>query len=279
MSEFEPGRLVRVALAVQRLVAPNPSLLTGPGTNTYLLGDPPSIVIDPGPADETHIAAIERAAPALTHIFATHTHPDHSPAAAALARVTGAQLIGRRAPDDGLQDLSLAPDIEPARNQIFILPGGLRLRAIDTPGHASNHVCYLLENEGMLFSGDHILDGVTPVIIPPDGVMAHYLESLRRLGQEALRTIAPGHGRVLQAPHAVIDGIIAHRERRETKVRSALEALGAATLDQLLPRAYDDVRAELHRLARFSLEAHLIKLLQDGVAERDGSTWHARISK
>ncbi len=278
MSEFEPGRLVRVALAVQRLVAPNPSLLTGPGTNTYLLGNPPSVVIDPGPADASHIAAIERAAPALELIITTHTHPDHSPAAAALARVTGAQRIGRTAPGDGLQDLSFSPDIEPARDQIFALKDGLRLQAIDTPGHASNHVCYLLEGEGMLFSGDHILDGVTPVIIPPDGVMADYLQSLRRLKRKPLRCIAPGHGRVLPDPNGVIDGIIAHRERREWKVRSALEALGDATLEQLLPRVYDDVRAELHVLARFSLEAHLIKLQQDGLAERDGNTWHARIS-
>jgi glyoxylase-like metal-dependent hydrolase (beta-lactamase superfamily II) len=279
MSEFEPGRLVRVALAVQRLVAPNPSLLTGPGTNTYLLGDPPSAVIDPGPADGAHVDAIERAAPGLALIIASHTHPDHSPAAAMLARRTGARLVGRAAPTDGRQDLSFSPDIEPARDQIFALRGGLNVRAIDTPGHASNHVCYLLEEEGMLFSGDHILDGVTPVIIPPDGVMADYLESLRRLRRLPLRTIAPGHGRVLREPHAVIDGIIAHREQREAKVRRALERIGSGTLEQLLPYVYEDVRLELHGLARFSLEAHLIKLQREGRCERDGDTWHGRISK
>jgi glyoxylase-like metal-dependent hydrolase (beta-lactamase superfamily II) len=279
MSEFEPGRLVRVALAVQRLVAPNPSLLTGPGTNTYLLGDPPSAVIDPGPADETHVAAIVRSAPALALILATHTHPDHSPAAAALARLTGARVVGRAAPGDGRQDLTFSADIQPERDQRFQIVGAGALRAIDTPGHASNHVCYLLEQEGMLFSGDHILDGVTPVIIPPDGIMADYLESLRRLRRLPLRTIAPGHGRVLQEPHAVIDGIIAHREEREAKVLRALKRIGRGTLEQLLPYVYDDVRPELHALARFSLEAHLIKLEQSGLCARDDVAWHARISK
>lgn len=278
MSDFEPGRLVRVALDVHRLVAPNPSLMTGPGTNTYLLGDPPTAVIDPGPVAESHLALIRQAAPGLALIFVTHTHPDHSPGAAVLAKLTGARTIGRAAPADGRQDLSFAPDLEPARDQRFTLSCGT-LRAIDTPGHASNHVCYLLEEEGLLFTGDHILDGVTPVIIPPDGVMADYLESLRRLKHCVPRAIAPGHGRVLTEPLQVIDGIIRHRERREEKVLRALERAGGGGLEQLLPYVYDDVRPELHALARLSLEAHLIKLEREGLCERDADSWHRRTSK
>lgn len=272
---FEPGRCVRVAPGVQRLVAPNASPLTGPGTNTYLLGEPVGAVIDPGPADAAHLAAIRAAAPAPAMILLTHTHPDHSPAAKPLAEVTGARLIGRAPPGDGRQDLSFAPEHQPRRDERFELPGTeLVLRAIDTPGHASNHVCYLLEPCGLLFAGDHVLDGVTPVILAPDGDMAAYLDSLRRLLGYPLRAIAPGHGRLLAEPQRVIEGVIAHREQREAKVVATLAALRRAGMDELLPRVYDDVPVALHRLARFSLEAHLAKLVAEGRARREGERWH-----
>lgn len=274
-AELTPGIPIRVAPGVQRLLAPNASPLTGPGTNTYLLGHPPAAVLDPGPALPEHLAALERCAPRLEAIFVTHTHPDHSPAARVLAMRTGARLIGRPPPGDGRQDVTFRPDQVPARGQRFEVVG-MRLLAIDTPGHASNHVCYLLESEGLLFSGDHVLDGVTPVILAPDGDMAAYLDSLRRLRELPLRAIAPGHGRVLSEPIAVIDGVIAHRERREAKVLAALGSLVRATLDELLPRVYDDVRRELHPLARLSLEAHLVKLGREGRCGREGAHWIAR---
>jgi glyoxylase-like metal-dependent hydrolase (beta-lactamase superfamily II) len=147
------------------------------------------------------------------------------------------------------------------------------LRAIHTPGHASNHVCFLLEEEGLLFSGDHVLDGVTPVILPPDGDMAAYLSSLELLKRYRPRAIAPGHGRVLGDPVGVIDGIIAHRGRREAKVLAVLGAMGGGEIDALLPKVYDDVRAELLPIARYSLEAHLIKLEREGRARREGTVW------
>lgn len=273
---FEPGRCVHVAPGVRRLVAPNASLFTGPGTNTYLLGDPVTAVIDPGPADAAHLAALGAAAPAPAMLFTTHTHPDHSPAAKPLAEATGARLIGRRPPADGRQDLSFAPVHEPQRDERFALPGGdLVVRAIDTPGHASNHVCYLLENCGLLFAGDHVLDGVTPVILAPDGDMGAYLDSLRRLLGYPLRAIAPGHGRLLAEPQRVIEGVIAHREQREAKVVAALAALHGADEAALLAWVYDDVPAVLHRLARFSLEAHLVKLAAESRAHREGDRWHA----
>jgi glyoxylase-like metal-dependent hydrolase (beta-lactamase superfamily II) len=267
MSDLQPGKTVEIAPGVQRLVAPNASMMTGPGTNTYLLGDPVIAVIDPGPNDASHLAAIQRAAPEIELIFVTHTHADHSSGAATLARLTGGRLVGRNPPRDGHQDETFVSQLQPHRDQCFPLSCGT-LRAIDTPGHASNHVCYLFEEEGLLFSGDHVLDGVTPVIIPPDGDMAAYLESLRRLKSYAPIAIAPGHGNVLHSPIKVMDGIIAHREKREAKVVAALQRLGRGTLSELLPFVYDDVPPQLHALARLSLEAHLIKLEREARCAR-----------
>jgi glyoxylase-like metal-dependent hydrolase (beta-lactamase superfamily II) len=273
MNDLEPGRLVRIGAAVQRVVAPNPSMMTGPGTNSYLIGDPPMAALDPGPADAAHLATLQRAAPALRWVFVTHTHGDHSTGARPLAAATGARIVGLTPPADGRQDESCIPDVRPEHDEMYEMEGGSTLRAIHTPGHASNHVCYLLEHDGILFSGDHVLDGVTPVILAPDGDMAAYLDSLRRLRGYPLRAIAPGHGRVLANPVAVIDAVLAHRQRREDKVVAALTAMRSASLDALLVRVYDDVKPERHGFAKLSLEAHLIKLRAEGRCRKDGESW------
>jgi glyoxylase-like metal-dependent hydrolase (beta-lactamase superfamily II) len=258
-----PGVLVRVATAVQRLTAPNASLMTGPGTNTYLLGDPPVAVLDPGPDDPAHLDRIVQAAPRPRFVFVTHTHRDHSSGACSLATATGAPIVGLPPPKDGRQDLSCVPELHPEQDQVFELSAAARLRAIHTPGHASNHVCYLLEEEGLLFSGDHVLDGVTPVILAPDGDMGAYIDSLQRLKQYPLRAIAPGHGRVMENPVEVIDKVVAHRGRREAKVLAVLNALGKARIAELLP------------IAQLTLEAHLIKLAREGRSTREGDEWRA----
>jgi glyoxylase-like metal-dependent hydrolase (beta-lactamase superfamily II) len=291
-SDLTPGRFASIAPGVQRLVAPNASLMTGPGTNSYVIGTPPLAVLDPGPDDAGHLSLLQQAVPRPRFIFVTHTHRDHSSGACALARATGAPIVGLPPPADGRQDVTCVPDVHPKNDEVFTLradrgseaaqgnslkhaSGATQLRAIHTPGHASNHVCFLLEESRLLFSGDHVLDGVTPVILPPDGDMAAYIESLERLKTYAPSAIAPGHGGVLPDPIASIDYVIAHRAKREAKVLAVLSELGRGTLDELLPKVYNDVRPELLRIARLSLEAHLIKLVREGRAASDRDVWLA----
>ena len=271
--DFSPGRAHAIGPGVQRIVAPNPGPFTGPGTNTYLVGDAEIAVIDPGPEEPAHVEAIVSAGGGrIAWILVTHTHRDHSPAARLLRERTGATVVGRRAPDDGRQDRRFRPDAEPADGDRVLLEGAA-LRCIATPGHASNHCCFLLEQGGVLFTGDHILGHVSPVILPPDGDMGDYLDSLARLRELPAGSIAPGHGPVLQRPIEVIDGLIAHRLQREAKTRAALDRLARATIDELLTVVYDDVDPSLHELARQSLLAHLIKLERDGAAARAGAIW------
>jgi len=223
-------------------------------------------VLDPGPADAGHLAAIETAcAGRCRWILTTHTHPDHSPGAAPLARATGAALIGRPPPESGPQDTSFVPELSPADGWRLALDG-LTLRAVHTPGHASNHVCWLLEEQALLFTGDHIMAGSTVVIAPPDGNMNAYLASLRRLHTLGLRALAPGHGAVIGDPDAAVDALVRHRLGREAKVVASLEAHPGSTVSELVPAVYADTPARLHGLAAQSLQAHLDKLVEDGRA-------------
>ena len=270
------GQLDEIAPGVRRLVARNPGFMTGPGTNTYLVGTQRLAVIDPGPHDSIHIERIlEAAGGRVSAILATHTHPDHSPAVAALAQSTGAEILGRGAPVHGRQDATFAP----TRTLIdgdSVRVGDLALRAIHTPGHASNHLCYLLAGTGLMFSGDHIMQGSTVVIGPPDGNMQHYLQSLARLQREPITRIAPGHGVVIEDAQGEIARLIAHRLQREAKVAERLRRAGRATLDVLVTSVYDDVDPRLHPVAKGSLLAHLLKLEADGRAARDDAadaTW------
>ncbi|HET9692916.1 MAG TPA: MBL fold metallo-hydrolase [Steroidobacteraceae bacterium] len=269
------GEAVRLASNLQRIVAPNPSPLTGPGTNTYVLGTGPAhIVIDPGPDDAAHLDRIVTAAAGrIAYVLCTHSHSDHSPGAAALARRTGAPVHGRPAPQDDYQDDTYAPDATIADGDVYRVPGAT-VRAVHTPGHASNHVCFLLEPEGWLLTGDHLMSGSTVVILPPDGSMRLYLESLHRLRTLPIAALVPGHGAVMPDAHGEIDRVIAHRLKREAKVIDALcRQGGAATLDTLLPVVYDDTPVALHGLARFSLLAHLQKLDEEGRVVRNGERW------
>ena len=284
LAELLPGRLVWLSPRVARLTAPNPGPMTGPGTNSYLVGSGHRwVVIDPGPALEPHVQALVAALPAAAEgrpvaILATHTHRDHSPAAAPLAAATGAPVWGRRPGHPMWQDDSFRPDHEPADGERLELGEGVTLHAVHTPGHASNHLCWWLEQERLLFTGDHVMQGSTVVINPPDGDMAAYLRSLQALrhahdtGARTLEWLAPGHGFLVADPPAVLDALVAHRLRREAKVLAALEAT-PRLLEALLPRVYDDVPAALHGVASRSLLAHLLKLQGEGRAVQAAEGW------
>jgi len=264
-SELGPG--------VRRLVAPNPSLMTGPGTNTYLFGDEEVAVLDPGPLIEKHVDRIQEVANApIRWVLVTHTHEDHSPAASALASITGAELLGRPAPEGKHQDATFTPDRVLEDGEEFITRE-FSLRVVHTPGHASNHVCYLHGGMNLLFTGDHVIDGSTVVINPPDGNMQHYLQSLQRVKDLECEALAPGHGEVIEDPARLIDWIVGHRLEREAKVAAALAANPKLTTHELVPHVYEDVDKKLYGWAERSLLAHLLKLEDDGAAKRNDERW------
>ena len=274
--EIRPGEAVRLSSRVIRVTARNGSVMTGPGTNSYLVGGGERnewAVIDPGPLDAAHVDALLAAAPGRVRwIFATHTHLDHSPATALLQARTGAAVHGRLPAHPEWQDASFAPQVPLQGGERFTLDGAT-LRVIHTPGHASNHLCYLLEEEKTLFTGDHVMQASTVVINPPDGDMAAYVASLRELLQEDLEWLAPGHGFLMAQPRRAIEWIIAHRAKREAKVVDALRDLGPASVEALLAQVYDDVPERLHAMATRSLKAHLLKLRDEGAAHEMDQQW------
>jgi glyoxylase-like metal-dependent hydrolase (beta-lactamase superfamily II) len=272
-----PGAFTRLSKFVGRVTAPNPGFMTGPGTNTYIIGSDTLALIDPGPESAPHLSVIlEAVGRRLKWILCTHTHLDHSPGAKALKAETGAQVLGFGAvPNDGRQDAAFAPD-RALRDGDTLDCGAFRLRAVHTPGHASNHLCYLLEQQKLLFTGDHVMQGSTVVISPPDGDMAVYLDSLERLLALDLAALAPGHGHVIEKPHDEARRLIAHRMKREQKVLDAFQHGNPATLDELLPFVYDDVPQRVHPVARRSLHAHIIKLQSDGRVSGVGESWRLR---
>ncbi len=270
---FEHGRAFTLSPLVRRLVAPNPGRMTGPGTNTYLVGSDEIAVVDPGPAIDEHVDAIVAAGEGrIRWILCTHTHADHSPAWQSLAEATGAEVLGALPWDDSFQDDTFAPDIELSHDYLLDT-AGFRLRALHTPGHVGNHYCFLLEDEGMLFAGDHIMAGSTVVIVPPSGDMKAYIESLHLLLDYPLQVIAPGHGDLIHAPREEVERLVEHRLQRERKVVAGLQQLGRADAGALVKVVYDDVDPALHQWARLSLWAHLIKLAQEARADEypDGS--------
>jgi len=239
------------------LLAPNPGPFTLTGTRTYLLGD--SIVIDPGPAIDSHVEAIRAAMPRIKTILITHRHADHAPAAQPLKRATGARIVAPRGVGDDVDQIISGGEI---------IDG---LQVIATPGHTSEHVCFLTA-EGDLFSGDTILGEGTTQVFLPDGDMADYIRSLHAIRDLEPRRIYPGHGPTRDDAGALIDQYIAHRLQREQQVLDAL-AGGARDLQEMRRRIYPTLDPRLHHGAEEQIHAHLIKLRDEGRVRESGGAY------
>lgn len=270
-----PGQATPIAPHAWRVLGRNPGMMTGPGTNSYLVGETALTAIDPGPVDAEHTQTLlkiaEEQGKSIERIIVTHTHRDHSPGARALHEATGAELLGPRAPDDGLQDDTWRPQTVLEHGDTLDC-GGVTLEVIATPGHVGNHLCYLMVDQELLFTGDHLIQGSTVVIAPPSGSMSAYLDSLALLRDYRIRAMAPGHGELIEDPMGAVDHTIAHRLEREKKVYAALDGT-PATVQELVTRVYADVPAFLHGVACLSLEAHLIKLREDGRVTHEQGKW------
>ena len=274
INPMKAEEVIQISPLVRRITAGNASVFTGPGTNTYLVGMDEVTVVDPGPALDSHIEAILGASGTIKQIVVTHTHPDHSPGVKLLQEAIDIPAYGLITETTKDQDKTFHP-------KKFLLDGDLleekefTLEVIHTPGHASNHLCYLVKEEGLIITGDHIMNGSTVVISPPDGNMKHYIESLEKLKNYDLKSIAPGHGEVMKEPQLVAEWIIKHRLEREEKVADALRKAGKGSSDSLVEDVYNDVDPSLFPIAKWSLQAHLLKLADDGKAIQEGEnfTW------
>ncbi|KAB7646229.1 MBL fold metallo-hydrolase [Polymorphobacter fuscus] len=279
------GHLVRRTPLVRRLLAHNPSPFTYTGTGTFVVGAGGTVaVIDPGPADPAHVAALVAAlrGETVSHIVITHTHMDHSPAAPALKAATGAMIVGC-APlalaDDGPRadagfDAGYAPDQVLADGDSVAGPGWT-LTAVATPGHTSNHLCFALPEEKALFSGDHVMGWSTTVVAPPDGDMAAYMASLKKLLDRDDAIYHPTHGEPVTDPQRFVRGLITHRKQRETQILKLLGA-GPQTIPAMVAVMYAMVDKGLHPAAGRSVLAHLIDLRNRGLVADTGAEWRLR---
>jgi glyoxylase-like metal-dependent hydrolase (beta-lactamase superfamily II) len=255
---------------VTKITAPNPGIFTGGGTNTYLIGREDVTLVDPGPNISEHIDEIINTADGkIKRILVTHTHTDHSPAALPLSKLLDIPTYGRLVDGESTwEDETFIPDIVLSDKDILETEE-YTIEVIHTPGHASNHLCFLIRDIKCLLTGDHIMDGSTVVIGPPDGNMTSYINSLEKLSNFEIDYFAPGHGNYIYEPKKTVQSIIRHRLSREGKVLRKLEEEGKASLDTLTKLVYDDVSEQLHPIAKFSLEAHLIKLIDEKKAKKD----------
>jgi glyoxylase-like metal-dependent hydrolase (beta-lactamase superfamily II) len=252
---------------ILRVLAPNPGPFTLEGTNTWIVGADPAIVIDPGPDDRDHIEEVRREAEPVGAILLTHHHPDHAPGATRLADQTGAPVLAFR-PAQG--ERRLAPGT--------IMPGGdTTLRAIHTPGHTPDHMAFFEQASGALFTGDAVLGRGTSVIDPPEGDMASYVRSLSLMASLAPRVIYPGHGPAVWSAAEKLREYVEHRKDRERQILAGLED-GPHAAAELVTRIYDDYPTELHPAAERSVLAHLLKLAREGRVAAVGPKAHARFA-
>lgn len=284
LNSLPTGVSMSLSPLVSRVLAPNPSPFTFTGTQSYLVGTGEIAVIDPGPADPAHLAALEAAIAGrpVTAILCTHTHRDHSPAARPLAEATGAPIIGC-APltldDDGPRadaafDPHYAPDHVLADGD-KVQGTGWTLQAVATPGHTSNHLCFALIEEQALFTGDHIMGWSTTVVSPPDGDMADYMRSMQRLIDREDVVYYPAHGEPVDKPQRLARSMMGHRRHREGQIVRHLQASGASAIPDMVAEMYKGVDPRLHPAAGRSVLAHLIDLRARGLAREQDGQWEA----
>lgn len=279
--EFDYGALAQLSPLVQRVIADNPGPFTYTGTGVYIIGDKNVCVIDPGPTTENHRAALDAALAGrrVTHVLVTHHHIDHSPMAKPLAAQHGCRVYGyglqARTPVGGEvrleagDDLTFQPDRE-LRTGDIVRGDGWTIEAIHTPGHTSNHLCFALKEENILFSGDHIMGWSTSVVSPPDGHMGDYLSSLNTILERDFDRIWPTHGPAIEDPKTFVTEYIAHRYAREDQIMAAIDA-GLHTIGDMVALIYKDVDKRLHPAAAHSVLAHLIHMGETGRVVSDGA--------
>ncbi|WP_427449841.1 MBL fold metallo-hydrolase [Litorimonas sp. WD9-15] len=278
--DFDYGVATQVSPMVQRVIADNPGPFTYTGTGVYIIGNKNVCVIDPGPETENHKAALKKALAGrtVTHVLVTHHHIDHSPMAKPLASEYGCQVYGfgvQPKPPQGGEvrleagdDLSFKPDVE-IRDGHVIEGDGWTMEALHTPGHTSNHLCYALQEENTLFSGDHIMGWSTSVVSPPDGHMGDYLNSLNEVLIRDFDVIRPTHGPEITDVRPFVQAYIDHRSKREAQILAALEA-GLETIGDIVAKLYVDVDKRLHPAAAHSVLSHMIHLRETGRVLADG---------
>ncbi|MFC3713374.1 MBL fold metallo-hydrolase [Sphingoaurantiacus capsulatus] len=275
------GKVERLSPLVRRVLARNPSAFTYTGTGTYIVGNGTVAVIDPGPNEPAHVEALIDAlkGETVSHIVVTHTHRDHSPAAVPLKSATGAPVVGcaplaldDKGPkvEEGF-DRTYAPDQVLADGESVSGPDWT-LTAVHTPGHTSNHLCFALAEEKVLFSGDHVMGWSTSVVTPPDGSMAAYMDSLRKLLDRDDALYYPTHGAAVTEPKRLVRGLITHRKQREGQILKLL-GQGAKPIPALVAVMYANVAPVLHPAAGRSVLAHLIDLHARGLVAVEGEQW------
>ncbi|MES1938595.1 beta-lactamase [Salinisphaera sp. T5B8] len=272
MSRHTP-QVEQIADGVKRVIAPNPSPMTGEGTNSYIVGESRCAIIDPGVDDTAHLDALVAAAPGeIVAILVTHAHPDHTGGAHRLAERLAVPIHAYPLELQGIRDKEFSAH-RPLYHGDVIALDEIRLEAIHTPGHAADHLCFFWREAGLLFAGDTVMADVTVVILPPDGDMSAYMQSLEQLQALPIARIAPGHGRLLEDAPAVLAHIVDHRREREAQVLDALTADEPVTPEQIALRLYPDLDVRLQPMAAAQVEAHLIRLVELGEALQSGTGW------
>jgi glyoxylase-like metal-dependent hydrolase (beta-lactamase superfamily II) len=276
------GEFIPLTPLIGRVLAPNPGPFTFKGTGVYIVGRHDVAVIDPGPLIPEHVDVLKRALDGkrVSHILVTHTHSDHSPAAAPLKEWSGAKTYAfgphGSGKEDGVQveeggDRDFVPDVR-VKDGDIIAGSGFAFECVYTPGHTSNHMCFALQEEKALFTGDHVMGWSTTVVTPPDGDMAQYMASLRKLLARGDRTLYPTHGGPIRDPKPFLQAYIDHRLEREAQILACIRD-GLSTIPEMVARMYADVGKRLHPAAARSVQAHLIQLENEGRVVRNGARY------